>query len=284
MGGVDVVGDVHGHADQLLRLLAKLGYERGSSSGSLAHPDGRTVAFVGDLINRGPASSEVIDIVRGMTDAGSAFAILGNHEFNLLAATFVGDKKVQKKYREHLDWFRTLPFSLEVGGIRVVHAAWHPSSLKIIAGRTCMDEDFLRRAITKGTPEGQAVQTVLKGINVPIPDDQVYLDRFGIPRSRGRIRWWLDPRGLSYADLLFPAYAGASADSGPSSADLSDAEPYPSDEPAVFIGHYCLPVSEPKVHGNVACVDGCVTCDGVLWAYRYNGERTLDPVHLVQSD
>ncbi|MDA9962763.1 metallophosphoesterase [Opitutales bacterium] len=284
MSGFDVVGDVHGHADQLLRLLAKLGYQRRSLNSAWAHPDGRMVAFVGDLINRGPASSAVIDIVRGMTDAGSAFVVLGNHEFNLLAATFEGGEQVQKKYREHLDWFRTIPFSLEVGGIRVVHAVWHPTSLKVIAGRTCMDEDFLRRAITKGTPEGQAVQTVLKGIKVPIPDDQVYLDRFGIRRSRGRIRWWLDPRGLAYADLLFPSYAGASAHSVPSAVDLANSEPYPSDDPAVFIGHYCLPVSEPKIHGNVACVDGCVSCDGVLWAYRHSGERNLDPVHLVQSD
>lgn len=284
MSGFDVVGDVHGHADQLLRLLGKLGYERRSLNSAFAHPDGRMIAFVGDIINRGPASSEVIDIVRGMTDAGSAFVVLGNHEFNLLAATFEGGEQVQKKYREHLDWFRTLPFSLEVGGIRVVHAVWHPTSLKVIAGRTCSDEDFLRRAITKGTPEHQAVQTVLKGIKVPIPEGQVYLDRFGIIRSGGRIRWWLDPRGLSYAELLFPAYARASADSRPSASDLANAEPYQGDEPAVFIGHYCLPVSEPKIHGNVACVDGCVTCDGILWAYRYNGERTLDPVHLVQSD
>jgi hypothetical protein len=284
MSGVDVVGDVHGHADQLLRLLSKLGYQRTSSSSPFAHPDGRTVAFVGDLINRGPASLKVIDIVRGMTDVGSAFTVLGNHEFNLLAASFVEGEKFHMKYREHLDWFRSLPFSLEIGGIRVVHAVWHPGSLEVIAGRTCIDEDFLRKATAKGSPEHQAVQTVLKGVKVPIPRDQVYLDRFGIRRSRGRIRWWLDPQGLTYADLLFPSYAGACTESRPSVADSADSEPYPSDDPAVFIGHYCLPVSEQKIHGNVACVDGCVTCDGVLWAYRHNGERILDPVNLVQSD
>ncbi|MBT5909365.1 MAG: hypothetical protein HOH25_06170 [Opitutae bacterium] len=284
MSGIDIVGDIHGHVDQLLRLLSKLGYQRRNSGSPFAHPDGRTVAFVGDLINRGPASSEVICIVRGMTDAGSAFVVLGNHEFNLIAASFVGDEKFHKKYLEHLDWFRSLPFSLEIGGIRVVHAVWHPTSLKVIAGRTCSDEDFLRRAITERTSEHQAVQTLLKGIKVPIPRDQVYLDRFGIRRSRGRIRWWLDPGGLSYADLLFPSCAGALAESRPSVADLADSEPYPSDEPAVFIGHYCLPVGEPKIHGNVACVDGCVTCDGVLWAYRYTGERILDPDNLAQSD
>ena len=284
MSGIDIVGDIHGHVDQLLRLLSKLGYQRRNSGSPFAHPDGRTVAFVGDLINRGPASSEVIRIVRGMTDAGSAFVVLGNHEFNLIAASFVGDEKFHKKYLEHLDWFRSLPFSLEIGGIRVVHAVWHSASLKVIARRTCSDEDFLRKAITKGSPEHQSVQTVLKGIKVLIPRDQVYLDRFGIRRSRGRIRWWLDPWELSYADLLFPSYAGALAESRPSVADLADSEPYPSDEPAVFIGHYCLPVSEPRIHGNVACVDGCVTCDGVLWAYRYSGERILDPDNLDQSN
>ena len=139
MSAIDIVGNIHGHADQLLRLLVKLGYERRSTSGSFAHPNGRVVAFVGDLINRGPASSAVIDIVRGMSDSGSALVVLGNHEFNLLASTFSSNKKVQKKYRDHLDWFRTLPFSLEVGGIRVVHAVWHPVSLKVIARRTCID-------------------------------------------------------------------------------------------------------------------------------------------------
>ena len=284
MSGFDVIGDVHGHAGQLLRLLAKLGYERESSNSAFLHADGRKVAFVGDLINKGPSSSEVIKIVRGMTDSGSAFAVLGNHEFNLLATNFVGEKKIENEYREHLDWLLTLPFSVEFEGIRVVHAVWHPSSLKVIAGRTCSDKDFLQRAITKTSPEHQAVQTVLKGIKLPLPDGQVCLDRFGIPRSRVRIRWWLDPSGLTYSELLYPAHEGASTYLGPSLEDLTYVEPYPIYEPAVFTGHYCLPVREPKINGNVACVDGCVTCDGVLWAYRHTGEQILNSLNLVQSD
>jgi hypothetical protein len=284
MNGFDIVGDVHGHADQLICLLAKLGYERACSKSPFAHPDGRRVAFVGDLINKGPAPSEVIEIVRGMTDAESAFAVLGNHEFNLLAAIFLGDKKVQKKYRDHWDWFRTLPFSLEVGGIRVVHAVWHPTSLDVIAGRTCDDEVFMQRAITEGSPENQAVKTVLKGIKVPIPGYQEYKDRFGIVRAKGRIRWWLDPNGLTYADLLFPFPSGNTFHSAPPVDDLVSVEPYSIDSVPVFIGHYCLPESEPKIHGNIACVDGCVTCDGVLWGYRYNGERTLESNKLISSD
>jgi hypothetical protein len=283
MSGFDILGDVHGHYEQLLRLLAKLGYRRSNSSRPFVHPDGRTVAFVGDLINKGPASSEVLEIVRSMTDGGSALAVLGNHEFNLLASSYAGNETSLYMHTEHLDWFRSLPFSLDIGCMRVVHAAWHPSSLKTIDRRTCADEAFFRKATSKGSPEHQAVQTVLKGIKITIPRNQVYLDRFEIPRERGRIRWWLEPQGLTYADLLFPSYEGACPESRPSEEDLRIVEPYSIDAPPVFIGHYCLPMSEPKIHGNVACLDGCVTCDGVLWAYRQNGDRILDPANLVQS-
>ena len=58
--GYDVVGDLHGHAGQLHRLLAKLGYLKDSSGESYLHPDGRQVIFLGDFINRGPEVDEVL--------------------------------------------------------------------------------------------------------------------------------------------------------------------------------------------------------------------------------
>ena len=281
--GFDVVGDLHGHAGQLHRLLAKLGYLRKTSLDPYVHPDGRKVAFVGDFINRGPDGGEVLQVVRSMTEAGTALAVLGNHEFNLFTNAFLGRHQPPAECGGHLDWLCALPLSLETEGLRVVHAAWHPSSLKVVEGRTCEDEEFVRLAATKGTPEYKAANILLKGIKVPLPQDKVYRDRFGISRSKGRIRWWMEPEGVSYAHLVFPSCAGLSDRSGPPSSALEDAEPYPLDEIPVFRGHYCLPPSESKIHGNVACVDGCVTCDGILWAYRHNGERTLKFAHLVQS-
>jgi protein phosphatase len=61
-GPFDIIGDVHGCADELERLLEKLGYrkvviaghEAGWSSVVYAHPEGRKVMFVGDLLDRGP--------------------------------------------------------------------------------------------------------------------------------------------------------------------------------------------------------------------------------------
>ncbi len=277
------MGDLHGHAGQLHRLLAKLGYLQGPSGVTYAHPEGRKAVFVGDFINRGPEVAEVLCVVHDMTEAGSALAVLGNHEFNLFTNAFAGKDEPPAEYRAYLDWLRGLPLSLEVEGLRVVHAAWHVPSVEIVAGRTCEDEEFVRLAATKGTPEHKAASILLKGIKVPLPRDRVYRDRFGIQRTKGRIRWWLDPTGVSYADLLFPPCVGTPEDIGPPSLELEGVVPYAPDEPPVFLGHYCLLPSVPKINGNVACVDGCVTCDGILWAYRHDGEQVLDPARLVHS-
>ena len=83
--GYDVIGDVHGQADKLERLLRQLGYmetpqpqhPRGQSLWS--HPD-RQAIFIGDLIDRGPAQIRTVDLVRAMVDAGAAQMVLGNHE------------------------------------------------------------------------------------------------------------------------------------------------------------------------------------------------------------
>ena len=81
MDGYDIIGDIHGHATKLEELLENLGYD--AADGVYRHPT-RTVIFVGDFIDRGPEQREVLQIVRSMCDAGSAQAVMGNHEFNAL--------------------------------------------------------------------------------------------------------------------------------------------------------------------------------------------------------
>ena len=57
-GPFDIVGDVHGCCDELVALLATLGYDverrRGRPAARRAHPAGRKAVFVGDLVDRGP--------------------------------------------------------------------------------------------------------------------------------------------------------------------------------------------------------------------------------------
>jgi len=90
-GPFDIVGDVHGCADELEALLALLGYApdaEADADGVRAwrHPAGRTVVFLGDLVDRGPRTPDVLRIAIGMTAAETALAVPGNHDVKLLKA------------------------------------------------------------------------------------------------------------------------------------------------------------------------------------------------------
>ncbi|WP_018349709.1 polynucleotide kinase-phosphatase [Longispora albida] len=87
-GPFDIIGDVHGCRAELETLLVRLGYviERDDQGRpvSAAHPEGRQAVFVGDLVDRGPDSPGVLRLVMGMTGAGTALCVPGNHEQKLL--------------------------------------------------------------------------------------------------------------------------------------------------------------------------------------------------------
>ena len=65
----DIIGDVHGHAQLLKKLLTKLGYKK--SDEGYVHSS-RKAVFVGDFINRGPSIRKTIRIVREMVENGNA--------------------------------------------------------------------------------------------------------------------------------------------------------------------------------------------------------------------
>ena len=85
-GPFDVIGDVHGCHEELEALLTVLGYEIDPDGLSARHPHGRRAVFLGDLVDRGPATPAVLRLVMGMTGEGSALCIPGNHEVKLLRA------------------------------------------------------------------------------------------------------------------------------------------------------------------------------------------------------
>jgi protein phosphatase len=89
-GPFDAIGDVHGCRTELEQLLGELGYvierdDAGRPVGA-AHPAGRRVVFLGDLVDRGPDTPGVLRLAMGMVAAGTALAVPGNHEQKLLRA------------------------------------------------------------------------------------------------------------------------------------------------------------------------------------------------------
>ena len=61
-----VIGDIHGCLDELQALLARAAYD----------PATDTVVLVGDLVNKGPKSYEVVRFVR----ESGFFVVRGNHD------------------------------------------------------------------------------------------------------------------------------------------------------------------------------------------------------------
>ncbi len=77
-GPFDVIGDVHGHLDQLLELMRRLGYYVEPAANGASHPNGRKAVLVGDLVGTGPDSAGVVSLVAGMVASGSAFCVRGD--------------------------------------------------------------------------------------------------------------------------------------------------------------------------------------------------------------
>lgn len=102
-GPFDIIGDVHGCYEELIELLRKLRYiiEKTADDGTnyglkVSHPENRTVIFLGDLIDRGPASPAVLKLVMSMVRSGTALCVPGNHDMKLHKK--LTGKAVQEKH------------------------------------------------------------------------------------------------------------------------------------------------------------------------------------------
>ena len=304
-GRFDLIGDIHGHAAPLRRLLGRLGYEE--TDGCYRHPE-RRVIFLGDFIDRGPAIRETLRIVRSMIDAGAALAVMGNHELNALCyhtagadgaplranseknrdqhkGTLEAFAEYPDEWRDYLGWFRTLPLFLDMGDFRVVHAAWDESAMATLKGKDRLDEATLHKAARRGTPEYEAVEILLKGREVKLPDGYRFADKHGVSRFEMRTKWWVSGDALTFRELFFPASDDIPAIPVP--PDLaSSLTPYPDDAPPAFVGHYWLPGGDPKapLAKNVACLDYSVARGGPLVAYRWDGAGPLADSGFVCSE
>src|SRR5579863_268901 len=304
----DIIGDIHGHAAELKALLEKLGYRE--QDGAYRHPDRRAV-FLGDFIDRGPGSMTVIATVRAMVEAGSALAVMGNHEFNALAYHTPHPEKpgeflrprTAKNTTQHqatldalegqppdsmLDWFYGLPLWLDLGPVRIVHACWDEHSMEQLKAHGAVDEanrlkpSALHAASTHGHPLFKAVEVILKGMEVTLPGGMTYKDKEGIERREIRIRWWEAARRSTWRELVMGGrelQASLPADSGPEPRiEFS----YPDSSPPVFLGHYWLTGEPAPLAPNVACVDYSVAKrGGSLAAYRWSGEPRLSKDNFV---
>jgi bis(5'-nucleosyl)-tetraphosphatase (symmetrical) len=117
------IGDIQGCFDELEQLVSQLGYRRGDR-----------LWFVGDLVNRGPRSLEVLRFVKDLGER--AVVVLGNHDLHLVSQ-FEGFERTRRDdtfadvlkandAKALVDWLRTRPMMHVEGGYAMVHAGLLP--------------------------------------------------------------------------------------------------------------------------------------------------------------
>lgn len=311
VSGYDVIGDVHGCIDALTELLGKMQYQE--HAGVWQHPD-RKAVFVGDIIDRGPRIRDAMRLVRKMVDAGHAYMVLGNHEYNAVVYSStttqslsaerakyfhrLGEhlKHTLQEYRTHqqewmdtIQWIRRLPISLEFHNFRVVHACW--DSLRIgqakqfDQGHVLSSDTFLLNSVVPASAENRIIERLLKGIDMVLPDGQTITGADGIKRSRFRTKFW-SRSPQTYGDVLFQP------DKLPNDLmqkRLTDAERqrlllYDVNEKPLFVGHYWCDGEPSIIRKNIACLDYSAVKQGKLVAYRIGQESSLNNQQFVWVD
>jgi hypothetical protein len=305
----DLIGDLHGHADALVELLRRLGY--GETRGAWRHPE-RTAVFVGDFLDRGPQIRQTIELVRPMLEAGTALAVLGNHEWNAFcyhtedpdapgehlrrhSERNVGQHRATREQlppaelASHLAFLKTLPIRLVLPGANVVHAAWDEVAFAVVeeglrrhgCNRDGITDAFLVEGSNDESLLFAALEVVLKGKEMALPAGASFLDKDDHRRFAVRVRWYAPPDGHSIATYALPAFPGIPSLPLPAKA-VVEARPYPPEAPPVFFGHYWLEAPRPApLAPNVVCLDYSVAKDGFLCAYRLGEKDAIDPARFV---
>ncbi len=121
-----IIGDVQGCFAELSTLLAKINF----------HVDRDQIYFVGDLVNRGPDSLQVLRFLYQRRD--NVQSVLGNHDLHLLAVAEGCREPNHKDTLEQLlsapdkepllDWLRQMPLAIHLPQPKILisHAGLYP--------------------------------------------------------------------------------------------------------------------------------------------------------------
>jgi hypothetical protein len=313
----DFIGDIHGYAQKLENLLKQLGYQ--NIKGAWRHPE-RTAVFLGDFLDRGPEQIRTYKMVRQMIDAGSAYAVMGNHEFNAIAFHTMDDngQPLRKHSEKNLDqhkhflrevgmnshmhdeiiaWAMTLPLWLDLKDVRAVHACWHDEEIgyleSITGKKPGLTRDILLKAARgsqnafnahgmreNNVREFQAIETILKGVEVSLPEGCYYKDAEGHERTNARVKWW-EPQANTYRKCaLVPGSDKQYIPDHPVPDNVLHGYEHPK---PLFIGHYWMSNKPEILAPQLACVDYSAGKGGPLAAYCWSGEQTLKNEHFITA-
>lgn len=156
---VIIIGDIHGCLDELKLILERAEYDASNM----------TVVLVGDLVNKGPFSNEVVQYVK----ENGFHCVLGNHDLELIKNyhQYMQGEPIKDKYAyakrfspADIAWLESLPFTISLPDLDaiVVHAGLIPQlslDKQSVEGMTKM------RNIYRGSEGMEALERNTKGEN-----------------------------------------------------------------------------------------------------------------------
>lgn len=191
-----IIGDVHGCWRTLKRVLKTIDFNK----------DRDELIQVGDLVNKGPGSLEVLRWARSL---GPGFRmVLGNHDLHLLAR-IEGGRKARKDdtvgavleapdREELVGWLRKQPLLVRIGKLLVVHAGlmpdWSVAEAEVLAAegaaaiRSGRIKDLYRKVVW--SPELEGMDRVAAAVSVMtrirmVGKDGLPIFPFWGPREKG---------------------------------------------------------------------------------------------------
>ena len=117
-----LIGDIHGCYVELLALLEKAGLS-----------DGDSIIAVGDIVDRGPETPQVLDFFQQTPNART---VMGNHErkhlrgarheVKLSMSQLISRQQFGDAYPDAVAWMGTLPLYIELAEAVIVHGYLEP--------------------------------------------------------------------------------------------------------------------------------------------------------------
>ena len=290
----DIIPDIHGQFEKLVRLLGKLGWHQ--KNATWRHPNkDRKIIFLGDFIDRGNENRKVLQLVRNLINSEIALAVMGNHELNAiyfhshdpktglpLRSHTINNLEQHKSFLrefplgesetdEMINWFCSLPPFIDFGDFGVVHACWSKAAIDTI--RNCNLDGIFSRKIyiennLKKNETYMALEMLTKGPEERLPSNSFFIDKTGLKRYFLRLAWWRhDAKSWRDISLSVP-----NLETIPNIvfSNWKKIELYPKSGVPIFFGHYWLQYPPRIESENVLCLDYSAGTTGPLISYHFD--------------
>ena len=260
-----VIGDVQGCLDELKELLDKLDFD--SSKDRLI--------FLGDLVNRGPKSLDVLEFLYSMDHC--VVNTLGNHDLHLIALAMGNRAYNQKDHTlspilnsknkiKLIEWLRHQPIMHEETALNsvMVHAGIHPS-WDLVQAR------LLAREV-EGLLQGDSASLVLSEM---YSDDSWTADLKGVSRVNAIINCFTRMRFLDRHGICNFTEKKAPKDNDDLLIPWFTNEKMKIKDTNIFFGHWST--LGDFHYKNVYCLDG-----GCVWGGEMIGVDIEEPSKKIK--